>query len=59
VDSEPSDEELRTFAVSMLSTLDKLLREPEVIDQSIREHREMWMLLYHVSQGGFDVTLRP
>ena len=52
--SEPSDEELRAFVGSMLSNLDRLLREPAVVDEAIREHREMWVLLYHASLG-FDV----
>ena len=37
----------------MLSNLDMVLREPAVIDESIREHREMWVLLYRASLG-FD-----
>ena len=53
MDSEPSDEELHAFVGSMLSNLDRLLREPEVIDETIREHRETWMMLYRASQG-FD-----
>lgn len=54
MDTEPSDEELRAFVASMLSNLDRLLREPHVIDEAIREHREMWVLLYRASLG-FDV----
>jgi hypothetical protein len=54
VDTEPSDEELRAFVSSMLSNLDRLFREPAVIDESIREYREMWVLLYRASLG-FDV----
>jgi hypothetical protein len=54
VDIEPSDEELRAYVGSMLSNLDRLLREPAVIDEAIREHREMWLLLYRASVG-FDV----
>jgi hypothetical protein len=54
VDTEPSDDELRAFVGSMLSNLDRLLREPDVIDESIREHRELWVQLYHASLG-FDV----
>jgi hypothetical protein len=54
VDSEPSDDELRVFVGSMLSNLDRLLREPDVIDEAIREHRDMWVLLYHASSG-FDL----
>ena len=49
----PSDEELRAFIVSMLSNLDRQLREPEVIDEAIREHREMWVTLYRAASG-FD-----
>jgi hypothetical protein len=54
VDTEPNDEELRAFVASMLSNLDQRLREPGVIDEAIREHREMWVMLYRASMG-FDV----
>lgn len=54
MDTEPSDEQLRAFVDSMLSNLDKVFREPDVIDESIREHREMWVMLYRASLG-FDV----
>ena len=53
MDTEPSDDELRAFVGSMLSNLDRLLREPAVIDEAIREHREMWTMLYRTSLG-FD-----
>lgn len=46
---EPTDEELRAFVDSMLSNLDRRLREPEVIDEAVREHREMWVMLYRAS----------
>jgi hypothetical protein len=35
----------------MLSNLDRLLREPAVIDEALREHREMWVMLYRGSLG--------
>ena len=35
----------------MLSNLDRLLIEPAVIDETIREHREMWVMLYRASLG--------
>jgi hypothetical protein len=54
VDTEPDEDELRAFVGTMLSNLDRLLREPAVIDEAIREHREMWILLYRASLG-FDV----
>lgn len=49
MEKNPSDEELRAFVESMLSNLDRRLREPEVIDEAIRAHREMWTLLYRAS----------
>lgn len=51
MEPEPTDEELRAFVDSMLSNLDRRLREPDVIDQAIRAHREMWVMLYRASQG--------
>jgi hypothetical protein len=54
VDIEPSDEELRAFVGSMLSNLDRLLRERDMIDETLREHRDMWVQLYRASSG-FDV----
>lgn len=54
MDTGPSDEELRAFVASMLSNLDRLLHDSNAIDESIREHREMWVLLYRASLG-FDV----
>jgi hypothetical protein len=54
VNTEPSDEELRAFVDSMLSNLDRNFREPVVIDEAIREHREMWVMLYQASLG-FDL----
>jgi hypothetical protein len=49
VETVPTDEELRAFVDSMLSNLDRRLREPDVIDEAIREHREMWVTLYRAS----------
>ena len=57
VDTDPSEEELRAFVDSILSNLDKRLREPAVIDEAIREHREMWVTLHRASLG-FDVPNR-
>lgn len=54
MDTEPGDDELRAFVGSMLSNLDRLIREPDVIDETIRDQREMWVLLYRASRG-FDI----
>ena len=35
----------------MLSNLDRRLREPEVIDEALREHRGLWVMLYRANQG--------
>lgn len=55
MDAEPSDEELRQFVSAMLSNLDRLLREPQVIDEAIHGNRETWVMLYRAS-AGFDIT---
>jgi hypothetical protein len=52
--SGPTDDELRAFVEAMLSNLDKQLREPEVIDEAIRNHRDMWTKLY-LAASGFDI----
>ena len=49
MDTEPTDEELRAFIAAMLSNLDKRLREPEVIDEALRDQRYMWVMLYRAS----------
>ena len=51
MEREPDDEELRAFVSAMLSNLDKRLREPEVIEEAIAAHREMWVAIYHASSG--------
>jgi len=53
VSSNPSDEELRAFVRSMLANLDRSLREDDVIDEAIAEHREMWTRLYRAASD-FD-----
>lgn len=56
--SDPTEEELRAFIDSMLSNLDGQLREPDVIEETLRHHHEMWTLLYRASSG-FDVRDTP
>jgi hypothetical protein len=43
---EPSDGELLAFVDSMLSNLDRRLREPDVLAKAISDNREMWVMLY-------------
>ncbi len=47
---EPSDDELLAFVDSMLSNLDRGLREPDVLAKAISDKREMWVMLYRVSR---------
>ena len=50
----PNDQELLAFVDSMLSNLDRQLREPHVLAQAISDHKEMWVMLYRVSLGFED-----
>ena len=52
MDGQPSEDELRAFVDVVLSNLDKRLREPHVLAETIREQREMWVMLYRASSGG-------
>ena len=47
--TEPTNEELRAFIGALLSNVDSTIREPEVIDEAIRLHHDMWVMLYHCS----------
>lgn len=49
MDTEPTNEELRAFIGALLSNVDRVIREPEVLDESIRYHRDMWVMLYRAS----------
>ncbi len=54
MESDPSDEELREFIAAMLSNLDRVLREPAVIEESLHDYRETWMVLYRASASFGD-----
>ena len=45
----------RAALIQALSNLDKQLREPEVIDDAIRNHRDMWTKLYRAGLR-FDIS---
>lgn len=49
--AEPTDEELVAFADSLLADLGAQLREPVVVLESVREHRELWVMLYEVTRN--------
>ena len=50
----PREEELLAFVDSMLSNLDRQLREPHVLAQAISDNRELWVMLYRASLGFED-----
>ena len=54
VPAAPSDDDLLAFVDSLLSNLDRQLREPDVVALAIKDNREMWVMLYHASLG-FEV----
>jgi hypothetical protein len=58
METGPTEDELRAFVESMLANLDRNLREPEVVDDAIREHREMWVMLYRAS-AAFEQPPEP
>lgn len=51
MDVKPTEQELRDFINAMLSNFDKSLREPEIIDETIRDHRGMWEMLWRAGIG--------
>jgi hypothetical protein len=48
---DPTDDELLTFAESLLSGLKPHLRERALLEDAIAQHRETWLMLYTVSTG--------
>ena len=49
VPAEPSDEELVSFAESLLQNLSPQLRERHVLEEAIQQHRDTWLTLYEAS----------
>jgi hypothetical protein len=48
---EPSDDELLAFAESLLQNLPPRLREREVLEDAIRQHRSTWVTLYEAADA--------
>ena len=46
---EPSDEELVTFAESLLRNAGPQLRERHVLEGAIQQQRATWLTLYHAA----------
>jgi hypothetical protein len=47
--ASPTEDELLAFVDALLSNLSPELREPEALTQAIRDNRDMWVMLYHVT----------
>lgn len=46
---EPTEEELVSFAESLLQNLAPHLRERDVLEEAVRHHRGTWLTLYEAS----------
>lgn len=46
---DPSADELVAFAESLLVDLGPHLRERAVLEETIEQHRDLWLVLYRVS----------
>lgn len=46
---DPTDAERLAFVDSMLSNLDRRLREPAVVKTAISDNRPLWVALYRAS----------
>ena len=51
---EPPDHELRAFAVSLLGKFGSLFAEEVVVEEAIREHRDLWVMLYRTDRGDIE-----
>ena len=51
---EPPDHELRAFAMSLLGKFGSLFAEEDVVEETIHEHRDLWVMLYRTDQGSID-----
>lgn len=51
---EPHDHELRTFAVSLLGKFGSLFAEADIVEETVREQRDLWVMLYHTDRGSID-----
>jgi hypothetical protein len=51
VAGEPSDEELIQFARDLLGGSETGLASPDILPESVREARELWLTLYRITQS--------
>jgi hypothetical protein len=51
---EPTEEELIAFADSILSNLGDSLRDADLLHETVRENRELWLMLYQLSRNPAD-----
>ncbi len=46
---EPSEDELVAFATRLLSSLGPVLTDPQLVRETVREARALWVKLYEVA----------
>lgn len=46
---DPTDQELLAFADSMFAHIGEQFREPAVLEQAIRDSRDLWVMLYRLN----------
>ena len=51
---EPPDHELRAYAMSLLGKFGSLFTEEGIVEEAIREQRDLWVLLYRTDRGDID-----
>ena len=48
--ADPTDEALIAFAESALSNFPELLRDAEVLRESVTEQRDLWVMLHRITR---------
>lgn len=51
---EPPDHELRAYAMSVLGKFGGLFTEAKIVEEAVREQRDLWVLLYRTDRGEVD-----
>lgn len=56
---EPPDHELRAFAMSLLGKFGGLFTEEGIVEEAIREQRDLWVMLYRTDRGDIELASPP
>lgn len=58
-DPEPSDDELLSFAESLLQDMRPHLRERQVLEEAIQQHRATWVSLHQAATALRGINAAP